>query len=85
LEEKFPVFQGKIAIAFHICFQKVQGLLRSKRPNLQETPVKQRSLILGEVKNYWCVWGGVIYNKIFHDVNGVQTSLKAHTLHKGGL
>jgi len=63
LEEKFPVFQGKIAIAFHICFQKVQGLLRSKRPNLQETPVKQRSLILGEVKNYWCVWGGVMYQE----------------------
>jgi hypothetical protein len=54
LEEKFPVFQGKIAIAFHIYFQKAQGLLRSKRPNLQESPVKQRSLTLGEVKNYWC-------------------------------
>jgi hypothetical protein len=86
LEEKFPLFQGKIAIVFHKYFLKAQGLLKSKRPNLQEWSVKQRILTLGEVKNH-LFWGGgvVVYNKVFHDVYSAQTSLKAHALRKVGL
>jgi hypothetical protein len=82
LEERFLVFQGKIGIVFHIYFLKAQGLLRSKRPNLQESPVKKRSL----TRDWeWEGGGGSYTIKFPHNAYGAQTSLKAHALHKGGL
>jgi hypothetical protein len=48
LEEKFPVFQGKIAIMFEKYFPKAQGLPRSEWPKLRESSVTQGSLTLGK-------------------------------------
>jgi len=84
LVERFPLFQGKIAIMFDKHFLKAQGLLRSEWPKLRESSMT-RQFNFGRNKELWCRRVSDTIKLSATAVCAEQTRLKGHVLHKGAL